>query len=142
MSTNIKVEPFDEDLIEKKAELSEEKQKLYHDIGYQLIRSGKVAVVVLAGGQGSRLGFEHPKGMYSPPGLPLEKSIFQLLVERFYKVQLNALDLKLENDKIPHQHFKCKMLIMTSQENHNETVQFFEQNGYFGGNETLFEFFP
>ena len=50
MSTNIKVEPFDEDLIEKKAELSEEKQKLYHDIGYQLIRSGKVAVVVLAGG--------------------------------------------------------------------------------------------
>lgn len=34
------------------------------------------------------------------------------------------------------------MLIMTSQENHSETVEFFRENNFFGGDESLFEFFP
>ena len=47
----------------------------YVNKGLDLIKEGQVAVVILAGGQGSRLGFEHPKGMYNS-GLPSDRSIF------------------------------------------------------------------
>lgn len=43
--------------------------------GLELIKNGEVACVILAGGQGSRLGFDHPKGMYDI-GLKSKKSIF------------------------------------------------------------------
>ena len=43
---------------------------------------------------------------------------------------------------IPPAALQCKMFIMTSFENHDETVQFFKENGYFGGQESSFVFFP
>jgi UDP-N-acetylglucosamine/UDP-N-acetylgalactosamine diphosphorylase len=92
-------------------------------------------VVVLAGGQGSRLGFEHPKGMYCVPGLD-DKSIFQFLTERFFRVQMNATSTNKIGPAL-----KCKMLVLTSRENHEETQQFFADNKYFGGHAGMFEFF-
>lgn len=74
MSHTGTLEPFEEEKVQKKVGLTSEVSANYKSIGDQLIREGKVSVVILAGGQGSRLGFDHPKGMYCVPGL--KKSIF------------------------------------------------------------------
>ena len=119
--------------------------------GKALIKEGKVGVLILAGGQGSRLGFDGPKGKYNVD-LPSQKSLFQILTERFFKAQLNAHEVDVEEIgedaegkavlKIPKEVQKCRMFVMTSYENHVETVQFFKQNFYFGGDESSFVFFP
>lgn len=58
---NATLERVEDELTVDSATLSEEG---YFDKGLELIKQGEVACVILAGGQGSRLGFDHPKGMY------------------------------------------------------------------------------
>jgi UDP-N-acetylglucosamine/UDP-N-acetylgalactosamine diphosphorylase len=87
-------------------------------IGEEILRKGAVAAVLVAGGQGTRLGFDGPKGMY--PVTPVKKkSLFQLHAEK-----LLALNKKYRVD-IP-------WYIMTSQTNHDQTVRYFQDNKYLG----------
>ena len=86
--------------------------------GEDLIRDGKVAAIVVAGGQGSRLGFDHPKGMF-PIGPVSDKTLFQLHFE-----QLEALSRKY-GVSIPY-------IIMTSEATDAATKEFLEANEYFG----------
>ncbi|MBD3208800.1 UDPGP type 1 family protein [Candidatus Woesearchaeota archaeon] len=86
--------------------------------GLAALRKGKVAVFIVAGGQGSRLGFAGPKGCY--PMTPLKrKPIFQILAEKVLAAN-KAYGTDLET------------YIMTSDTNHDTTVSFFEDNDYFG----------
>lgn len=117
-------------------ETPDDELPLFLEKGLDLIKRGKVTVVILAGGQGSRLGFDHPKGMYNI-GLPSNKSIFQILTERFLRAQMLAHG----TDKLTPQVQKCKMLVMTSALNHEETKKFFKDNKYFGALESSFIFF-
>ncbi|GAB4143571.1 MAG: UDPGP type 1 family protein [Planctomycetaceae bacterium] len=85
--------------------------------GEELLRAGKVGAILVAGGQGSRLGFEHPKGMF-PIGPVTGNPLFQILAEQLLARSRRA------NCSIPY-------FIMTSDATHEETVLFFKKNAYF-----------
>lgn len=87
-------------------------------VGVAALRRGEVAALVVAGGQGSRLGFEHPKGMY-PVGPISRKSLFQIHAEK-------VLAVGRRYGKRP------PLLVMTSPATDAETRQFFAANEYFG----------
>ena len=136
-------------MISDKTTMSAVDSATYTSVGQTLIKDGQVGVVVLAGGQGSRLGYPGPKGKFDI-GLPSHKTLFQILTERFFKAQMDAHDVtpdttELEDGSsvpvIPASALNCTMFIMTSIENHEETVQFFKDNSYFGGQESNFVFF-
>ncbi|KAK5109915.1 hypothetical protein LTR62_006404 [Meristemomyces frigidus] len=108
----------------------------YND-GLKLIAENKVAVVLMAGGQGTRLGSSLPKGQYNI-GLPSEKSLFQLQAERIVRLQHLAAKHcnKEELDVV------IPWYIMTSGPTRKPTESFFEEKKYFGlsrTNVTIFE---
>lgn len=116
------------------------------NIGEEYIYKGKVCLLILAGGQGSRLNFEHPKGMYSI-NMPSNKSLFAYLFTRLLSIQ-NMVKSKIEKDHkykdfISKNEWKsCKILVLTSEDNNEETTNFLESNKYFGLNEKDVIIFP
>lgn len=101
----------------------------YQSIGLKAISDGQVAVVLLAGGQGTRLGVSYPKGMYSV-GLPSDKTLFQLQAERLKRVQQLAGD----NVSVP-------WYIMTSENTDKMIRDYFHENQFFGLDRNGVDFF-
>lgn len=112
---NFEIKPIDCFIKDK---LDKEEYKKYENIGTELIKEGKLAAVTMAGGQGTRLGHNGPKGTFDL-GLDSHKSIFEILCDTLKKAQEN---------------YGCYVFwyIMTSNENNKATVEFFEKNNYFG----------
>lgn len=87
-------------------------------VGETALRDGEVAAFTVAGGQGTRLGYEGPKGTF--PVTPVKKkSLFHVFAEKILAAK---------------RRYKCELpwYIMTSHLNHEATVAFFEENDYFG----------
>jgi UDP-N-acetylglucosamine/UDP-N-acetylgalactosamine diphosphorylase len=119
-----KVEPAD---VIPASFASSKEALVYIQRGRELLRSGKVAALVVAGGQGSRLGIDAPKGVVGVT--PVKgKSLFRLFAEKIL-----ALEIK----------FGCKVpwFIMTSRENDGPTQEYFRDNEYFGLNRDHVYFF-
>lgn len=96
----------------------ESKKENYFNLGIQSIKEGKVGAVLLAGGQGTRLGFNKPKGTCNI-GLTKDRYIFEFLIENLMDV------VKKAEAWVP-------LFIMTSQKNNDDTISFFEEHKYFG----------
>jgi len=107
------------------APASPQQQRKYDNaraVGKELISAGKVAAFVVAGGQGTRLGFNGPKGNF--PISPIKnKTLFQIFAE----------SIAAASEKY---HTVCRWYVMTSPLNHSETIEIFRSHNYYGLDES------
>ena len=110
-------EPLGFVLDDEKNRFSRESARI---VGEAILRAGTVGVVIVAGGQGTRLGFAHPKGMFpiSPVG---NATLFEILFQKIRAVET------IYETTIP-------IYLMTSPATHEETIAFLESNHHFGIN--------
>ncbi len=105
----------------------EENKEKYTAIGVDAIKQGKVAALLLAGGMGTRLGSDKPKGMYNI-GETKDVYIFEMLIR-------NLMDVVNQTGAwVP-------LYIMTSEKNNDDTVNFFKEKNYFGYDPDYVDFF-
>lgn len=100
-----------------KSKLTKDQIDYYENIGNTIIKNNEFAVVTLAGGQGTRLGYKGPKGTFELDIQP-KKSLFELLCDI----------IKEANSKY---NVTIPWYIMTSVYNDEETKKFFEEKKYF-----------
>ena len=120
-----KIEPIN--YIDKE-KLTKEEKKEAEEIGEKIIKNNQYAVVTMAGGQGTRLGWKGPKGTYKLDIGKEGKFIFQILTE----------NLKKSKEKygiLPYWY------IMASEQNYDETVLFMEKHEFFGYEKEKVQFF-
>nr|MDY5755779.1 UTP--glucose-1-phosphate uridylyltransferase [Eubacteriales bacterium] len=99
----------------------------FSSAGLEEIRSGHVGAVLLAGGMGTRLGSDSPKGMFNI-GLTRELYIFECLIN-------NLMDVTRRAGNFIH------LFVMTSDRNHDDTVDFFRKKKCFGYDPKFVHFF-
>ena len=105
----------------------EERRKEYKQIGLDAVKSTKVGAILLAGGQGTRLGFDKAKGMFNI-GVNKELYIFEQLIANLKKVTEEA------GAWVP-------LYIMTSEKNDAQTRAFFAEHAFFGYDPAYIKFF-
>ena len=103
------------------------KKEEFKSIGINALKNKQVGALILAGGMGTRLGSDNPKGMYNV-GKTKEIYIFQRLIENLMDV------VRLTGTYVP-------LFIMTSEKNDEVTRKFLEEKNYFGYNKDYIRFF-
>lgn len=121
------------DCIEGTLRCDHDSLEKYRTTGMTAIGRGKVAALTLAGGQGTRLGVDYPKGMFDV-GLPSHKSLFQLQADRILKLS-EPLEMATG------QRTQIIWYIMTSEATMEKTRDFFEGHNYFGLSKNQVVFF-
>ncbi|XP_021347992.1 UDP-N-acetylhexosamine pyrophosphorylase-like isoform X3 [Mizuhopecten yessoensis] len=118
------LEPLPAEVCGSMTRSSPEELKEYNRLGLEEVGNNRVAVLLLAGGQGTRLGVPYPKGRYNV-GLPSQKTLYQLQAERLLKLERLATQQTGKPCTIP-------WYIMTSEHTKQATDDYFQQNNYFG----------
>ena len=120
-----KLEPLPDSATSSVMDSKDDDLRAWYDRGLELVAENKVAVVLMAGGQGTRLGSSAPKGCFDI-GLPSKKSLFQLQAERILKVQ------QLAEKKENKENAVVPWYVMTSGPTRKPTEEFFEEHKFFG----------
>jgi UDP-N-acetylglucosamine/UDP-N-acetylgalactosamine diphosphorylase len=120
------VEPLPESATASILDSKPEDIEKWYQAGLDLIGENKVAVVLMAGGQGTRLGSSDPKGCFNI-GLPSEKPLFRIQAERIRRLQSLASKKAGEGKKVV-----VPWYIMTSGPTRARTEQYFQDHDYFG----------
>ncbi|XP_056875444.1 UDP-N-acetylhexosamine pyrophosphorylase-like protein 1 [Takifugu flavidus] len=118
------IEPFPPQSIGSMTRSDPECLREWEKLGMLKISQNQVGVLLLAGGQGTRLGVPYPKGMYDV-GLPSGKTLYQIQAERIHKIQELS-------DKKHGSRCTVPWYIMTSEFTLAPTENFFKENNYFG----------
>ncbi|KAG0257340.1 UDP-N-acetylglucosamine pyrophosphorylase [Mortierella polycephala] len=127
--------PLDKDEVESTLTATEEEKNEWNSLGLEAIANNQVAVILLAGGQGTRLGSLLPKGCYRNIGLPSRKTLFQLQAERIQKLQNLARIHKADRTGQPLRSVPAVVIpwcIMTSGPTQHHTEVFLKEHNYFG----------
>lgn len=129
-----KLEPLPESATASILDSNREDIESWYSLGLDLVIKGQVAVILMAGGQGTRLGSSAPKGCFDIE-LPSHKSLFQIQAERLWKVQ------KLAQEKSGKKNIVVPWYVMTSGPTRGPTEQFFQEHDFFGlGKDDVFIF--
>ncbi|KAI9188027.1 UDP-N-acetylglucosamine pyrophosphorylase [Blastocladiella emersonii ATCC 22665] len=126
-TSTTKIEPLPSSVFLSAASASPDQLNTFREAGLAAIKAGQVAVLLMAGGQGTRLGSKDPKGCFDIK-LPSAKSLFQLQAERLARLQTVA------GGKLP-------WYVMVSGPTRKDTVAFFDKHGYFGLDKANVHFF-
>lgn len=113
---------------------TEKERTEWEKLGCKKIAEGKVGVLLLAGGQGTRLGTTLPKGMYDI-GLPSKKTLYELQGERLARLQ------QIVQQREGVAKVTIPWYIMTSDMTEHETRVFFEKHSFFGLDKSQVFFF-
>lgn len=102
-----------------KEKLPQEQLEHYNRLGEDIIKNHQYAVVTMSGGQGTRLGYDGPKGTFQIDISPKPKFLFEILADSLKEINAQY-------------GVTLPWYIMTSEENNDAIVDFFEEHGYFG----------
>lgn len=120
-----KLEPLPESATASILDSKVEDIESWYNSGLDLVAEGQVAVILMAGGQGTRLGSSAPKGCFNI-GLPSQKSLFEIQAQRIWKVQ------QLAEKKSGKKDIVIPWYVMTSGPTRGPTEKFFQEHNYFG----------
>lgn len=112
----------------KKEDMSDVEREKYYELGKKVIQNNEYAVVTVAGGQGTRLNHPGPKGTFKVQTVNGEKYIFEILCE-------------IMKDANAKYKVEIPWYIMTSEENNDDTENFFKAHNFFGYNKDKIKFF-
>lgn len=108
--------------------ISDEKHNLFYNKGKQLILNNNYGIVLMAGGNATRLGYDKPKGTLEINVNDKKMSLFEIYIEQLKKIYVEY-------------NVYINLYIMVNIENENYIIKFFEENNYFGYPKDKIKFF-